>query len=336
VTRKKISIITPAYNEEEGIAACVEEVRRVMTKLGDRYDYEHIVADNCSRDGTVEVLRKLAAEDPKLKVIVNARNFGAERSSFNALRYVTGDAVIGIMADMQEPPSLLFEMVPLWEQGNEVVYGVYKNPNEFFVMRLMRRFYYWLIKKLSNDPLLRDFTGFALLDRVVVDEIVAVDDFSPYIRGLISTIGFRQAPFHYDRSARKTGKSKHGLAFLFDFGINGIISHSMVPIRAATIAGVSLFALSILGLIVVLILRFARPGLQAPGITTVVMLVMFFFGVQLLFLGIMGEYIGAIHSQVRRKPFVVVRETLNMAKEPSLSRGILLASGHEPGQIVEK
>lgn len=315
MTRKKISIITPAYNEEAGIAACCAEVKRVMTELSDRYDYEHIVADNCSEDGTVEVLRKLAEDDPHIKVIMNARNFGAERSSFNALGYVTGDAVIGISADLQEPPALLLEMTKLWEKGNEVVYGVYKNPHEFFVMRAVRRFYYWLIKKLSDDPLLRDFTGFALLDRVVVDEIAAVEDFSPYIRGLISFVGFRQAPFYYDRAARKTGKSKHGLGFLFDFGINGFISHSMVPIRAATIAGIALFALSVLGLLIVLALRFARPGLQAPGVTTIVMVVMFFFGVQLLFFGILGEYIGAIHSQVRRKPFVVVRETLNMNPE---------------------
>lgn len=315
MTRKKISIITPAYNEEDGIAACYEEVKRVMSELSDRYDYEHIVADNSSRDRTVEILRKLAENDPHLKVIVNARNFGAERSSFNALKYVTGDAVIGISADLQEPPALLLQMVDLWEQGNEVVYGVYKNRHEFFVMRMIRRFYYWLVKRLSNDPLLRDFTGFALLDRCVIDEIAAVEDFSPYIRGLISTVGFRQVPFYYDRAPRKTGESKHGLAFLFDFGINGIISHSMVPIRAATIAGIALFALSVAGLIFVLILRFARPGLQAPGITTVVMLAMFFFGVQLVFFGLMGEYIGAIHSQVRRKPFVVVRETLNMDPE---------------------
>jgi polyisoprenyl-phosphate glycosyltransferase len=312
VARKKITILTPAYNEEAGIRACYEEVRRVMDGLAETYDYEHIVADNCSRDRTVEILREIAQTDPRLKVIVNARNFGAERSSFNMLGYASGDAAIGIMADMQEPPSLIPAMAKLWEEGNEVVYGVYRNPHEGFLMRAVRNLYYWLLERLSSDPLLRNFTGFALIDRRVIDEIVAVDDFAPYIRGLIATVGFRQVPFPFDRSPRKTGESKHGLAFLFDFGINGLISHSLVPIRAAAILGTVLFFFSLLVVLVVLVLRFVKPGLQAPGATTIVILVTFFSGIQLLFFGLLGEYIGAIHSQVRRKPFVVVRETINI------------------------
>lgn len=311
--RKKITILTPAYNEEAGIRDCYEEVRRVMKGLEDKYDYEHIVADNCSRDRTVEILRELAKDDPHLKIIVNARNFGAERSSFNMLGYASGDAAIGIMADMQEPPSLIPEMAKIWEEGNEVVYGVYNNPHEMFIMRGLRNLYYWLLERLSSDPLLRNFTGFALIDRRVIDEIVAIDDFAPYIRGLIATVGFRQAPFPFDRAPRKKGESKHGLAFLFDFGINGLVSHSLVPIRAASILGGLLFLLSILIVLVVLVLRFVKPGLQAPGATTIVIIVTFFSGIQLLFFGLLGEYIGAIHGQVRRKPFVVVRETLNIA-----------------------
>jgi NAD(P)-dependent dehydrogenase (short-subunit alcohol dehydrogenase family)/glycosyltransferase involved in cell wall biosynthesis len=313
--KKKISVVTSAYNEEAGIRACVDEVRRVMTSLADTYDYEHVIADNCSLDGTLNVLRDIAKEDPHVKVIANSRNFGAEKSAFNAIKYTTGDAVVGITADMQEPPSLIPKMAELWASGYDVVYGIYKNPHEGLIIRTIRKLYYWLVDKLSTESLPKDFMGFALMDRRVVDEVISVDDYAPYIRGIIATVGFKQIGIRYERGVRKTGDSKHGLAFLFDFGLNGLISHSIVPIRAATTLGFFLFFLSILAIIVVIVLRFVRPGLQAPGITTLVTVVTFFSGVQLLFLGMLGEYIGAIHSQTRRKPFVIVKETLNVAPE---------------------
>lgn len=310
--KKKISVVTSAYNEEAGIRECVTEVRRVMESLGDRYDYEHVIADNCSLDGTLAILREIAKADPRVKVIANSRNFGAEKSAFNAVRFCSGDAVVGITADLQEPPEVIPRMAELWEKGYDVVYGVYKNPHEGLLIAAVRRLYYWLVDKLSTESLPRDFMGFALMDRRVVDEVIAVDDFAPYIRGIIATVGFKQIGIPYERGLRKTGDSKHGLAFLFDFGLNGLISHSIVPIRAATTAGLSLFALSILAIIAVIVLRFVRPGLQAPGITTLVTVVTFFSGVQLLFLGMLGEYVGAIHSQTRRKPFVIVKETINV------------------------
>jgi len=310
--KKKISVITTAYNEEGGIRACIEEVRRVMTTIADQYDYEHIVADNCSKDKTLDILRELAAADPRIKVIANSRNFGAEKSAFNALKFATGDAAVGITADMQEPPTLIPKMAELWEAGNEVVYGIYKNPHEGVTTRSIRKLYYWLVDKLSSETLPRDFTGFSLLDRRVVDEVLAVDDYAPYTRGLIATVGFKQTSFLYERGVRKTGESKHGLSFLFDFGLNGLISHSNVPIRAATFLGLFLFVLSVLAIIVVIALRFLKPGLQAPGITTVVTVIVFFSGIQLLLMGLLGEYVGAIHSQTRRKPFVIVKEAVNV------------------------
>jgi glycosyltransferase involved in cell wall biosynthesis len=326
--KKVISVVTAAYNEEGGIERCYEEVKRVMTSLGDRYDYEHVIADNCSTDRTGEILRRLATKDTRVRVLFNSRNFGAEKSAFNALCHASGDAVVGITADMQEPPSNIPQMVALWEQGYDVVYGVHTNPHEGIVMRLLRKFYYWLVDKLSTETLPRDFMGFALMSRRVVDEVVSVDDHAPYIRGIIATVGFRQIPFHYERAPRQSGESKHGLSFLFDFGINGLISHSVVPIRAATIVGLSLFGISVLAIVVVLALRFLKPALQAPGATTIVILVTFFSGVQLLFFGLLGEYIGAIHAQVRRKPFVIVRETLNFGTPTAGSRRADLSAPH--------
>jgi NAD(P)-dependent dehydrogenase (short-subunit alcohol dehydrogenase family)/glycosyltransferase involved in cell wall biosynthesis len=327
--RKTISVVTSAYNEEAGIERCVREVRSVMESLADDgIDYEHVIADNCSTDDTLAILRRIAGEDPRVKVIANSRNFGAEKSAFNAVKYATGDAVVGITADLQEPPSVIPTMIEHWRKGYEVVYGVYRNPHDGLVIKLVRKLYYWLVDKLSTETLPRDFMGFALMDRRVVDEVVSVDDFAPYIRGIIAMVGFRQIGIAYDRGKRETGTSKHGLAFLFDFGLNGLISHSVVPIRAATIVGLSLFVLSILAIVGVIILRFAAPTVQAPGITTMLTVVTFFSGIQLLFLGTLGEYIGAIHSQTRRKPFVIVRETINVPMDlPARRRRGELAQG---------
>jgi len=204
--KKMISVFTSAFNEEAGIERCYEEVKRVMTSLGPKYDYEHVIADNCSTDKTLEILRKLAADDRRLKVIANSRNFGAEKSAFNALTYTSGDAVVGITADLQEPPSVIPEMTRLWEEGYEVVYGVYSNPHEGLVMRLVRRLYYWLVDKLSTEHLPRDFMGFAMMDRRVVNEVISVEDFAPYIRGIVATVGFRQIALPYERAPRESGE----------------------------------------------------------------------------------------------------------------------------------
>ena len=320
--RKLLTILTPVYNEEANVIRCYEEVKRVIESLGKGYDYEHIFGDNRSVDGTMAILRDLAAKDPRVKVLHYSRNFGAEKSGIALLRHASGDAVIGLVCDLQDPPALFPRMVELWEEGNQVVYGVYKNPAENVVMRGMRSVYYALIDRLSPDPLPRDFTGFALLDRRVLDEVVRVDDHAPYARGLISTVGFRQIALPYTRTTRKAGKSKHGLSFLFDFGINGIVSHSVVPIRVATYVGATLAGGSFLTAFAYAMLKLFRWEIQAPGATSVTVIVLFFAGVQLMFLGVIGEYIGAIHAQVRAKPFVIIDERLNFPPLPARQRPV--------------
>lgn len=316
--RQLFTVITPVYNEELTIRRCYTEVKKVLETLTDRYDYEHIFSDNRSTDATLEILREIAAKDPHVKVLAYSRNFGAEKSGFTAMRHASGDALVGITADLQEPPALIPQMIDLWEQGNKVVYGVYHNPHEGVIMRTIRGIYYWLVDKLSPDKLPHEFTGFALIDRRVIDEVVRVDDYAPYMRGLIATVGFKQIALPYERAQRTAGRSKHGLAFLFDFGINGIISHSVVPIRLATVAGSILSAIAIMLAFAYVIIKLVKWEFQAPGATTTIFFVLFFSGIQLLFLGILGEYIGAIHAQVRRKPFVIVEEKINFE---ALSRG---------------
>ncbi|HLO67896.1 MAG TPA: glycosyltransferase family 2 protein [Holophaga sp.] len=307
----KISIITPVYNEEATVRHCHAEIRRIMTSLGDGYTYEHIFGDNCSRDRTLEILREIAREDPHVKVLAYSRNFGAEKSGVTLLRHASGDAVVGVVADLQEPPELIPRMVELWEQGNDMVLGIYENHSDGWFKKRVRSMYYRLASWVSNEELERNTTGYGLLDRRVVDILADMDDYAPYVRGWLTTMGFRKAWFHYQRRPRTAGESKHGYSFLMDFGLNALISYSILPIRLATYLGLTLSGLSLLLSVVYACIKLWKWNFQAPGATTTIVLVLFFSGIQLLFLGILGEYIGAIHAQVRRKPFCLIRERIN-------------------------
>ena len=293
---------------------CHEKVASVMRSLAPKYEYEHVFADNCSTDRTLAILREIAASDPCVKVLAWSRNFGAERSGFAAMNFSVGDAVVGIPADLQEPPDQIYKFIEKWEEGFEVVYGTYSNPHEARLGRFLRKVYYRVVDRISADPLPHDFSGFALCDRVVIDEVMKLGDLEPYIRGMIATVGFRQIGVAYERQPRRAGRSKHGLAFLLSFATNGIITHSMWPIRIATISGTVLALTSILLAFVYALVKIFNWNIQAPGATSIIVLVLFFFGIQLLFFGIIGEYIGAIHAQVRRnRPFVILREQINVS-----------------------
>ncbi len=313
--KKLISIISPAFNEEGNIRRCHEEVRAVMEPLLDRYDYEHIFGDNCSTDGTLGILRELAAQDPRVKVLTYSRNWGAEKNSLTLIRHTRGDAMIPILSDLQDPPAKIPRFLELWEQGYETVFGVYTNHSDAFLMRSLRRTYYWLVRKLADEELVENHSGFGIYDRKIIDELKQSDDFSPYLRGYIASLGFRQTTEPYVRQKRVAGVPAHNFGGYLDFAINGMVSYSLVPIRLATILGLGLSGLSLLMALAYALIKIFNWNFQAPGATTVVVLVLFFSGVQLSFLGILGEYIGAIHAQVRRKPFVVIREKINFEQD---------------------
>ena len=314
--KKKLTIGTPCYQEELNVRRCYEEVKRVLEPLSDRYEYEHIFGDNGSTDGTLAILREIAAEDPRVKVLAYARNFGVEKSVFTLYRHASGDAVILISCDLQDPPETIREFVARWEEGYEIVSGIYTNRSDSWLFAKIRKLYYVLIQKIANEPLLRDFSGYALLDRKVVDEFAPLQDYSPYTRGLIAATGFRQVTVPYVRYGRERGRSSYNMAAYMGTAINAIISHSIVPIRLATYAGLTLSALSILMAFVYALIKIFKWDFQAPGATTTVVLLLFFSGIQLFFLGVLGEYVGAIHSQVRPKPFVVIREKINFGRRP--------------------
>ncbi len=307
---KKISIITAVLNEEENVREAYEVIRKLFASLP-QYDYEHIFMDNCSTDRTLSILKEIAAVDKRVKILAYSKNFGPVKTEMIGYRHAAGDAVICFDANLKDPPELIPAFIKHWEEGYDVVYGVRNKTHDNFLMLFMRKTFYRICSLLAEEPLPENAGGFRLVDRKVVNELIKVDDFKPYVRGLITSIGFKQLGVEYTRRARRMGRSKSDLRYLIDFAINAFISYSVIPIRFCTYLGITLSTLSILTALGYALMKIIYPRVQAPGIATVIVLIFFFSGIQLFFLGVIGEYIGAIHSQVRKKPFVVIREKIN-------------------------
>jgi glycosyltransferase involved in cell wall biosynthesis len=311
--RKTISIVSPCYNEEENVRACHQAVRDLFAGPLADYDCEHIFADNASSDATPEILREIAAEDPSVKVILNARNFGPFRSMFNALRYATGDAVVVFLAvDLQDPPEMIVEFVKLWESGVEVVAGARVNRQESLLLRVCRGIFYRIVNTLSDIDIPVNVGEFQLIDRKVWQAVIRHNDHYPYVRGIIASVGFRRVIVPYTWKARKMGLSKNNLPRLIDQAMNGIFAFTNAPVRFCTLAGFLLSALCILYAFGSVLAYFLFPGIAPRGTTTLIVSLFFLSGVQLSFLGILGEYVTSIHAQVRRGPIVVERERLNV------------------------
>ena len=310
--RKLISIVTPCYNEADNVEDCHRAIRELFENELAAYDFEHIFSDNASADATPDILRRMAAADRRVKVILNARNFGPFRSDFNAVLSASGDAVLLLFAaDQQDPPEAIPEMVKRWEEGHEVVNGVRANREESLLMRSVRRVYYRLVRRFAEVDIPVDAGEFQLIDRAVANELRKIDDYYPYIRGLVASCGFRRASVSYTWKARRRGLSKNRLYHLFDQGLNGLISFTNLPMRLCLLIGLLIAILSATLAVVNSIINLLHHGLAPPGIPTLIAAVFFFGGVQLAFLGVLGEYISAIHSQVRRRPLVVERERIN-------------------------
>lgn len=310
--KKLISIVTGVFNEEKIIKDVYRGIKSQMSQLKN-YDYEHLILDNCSEDSTLAILKQIAAKDKHVKILSYSRNFGPIKSGFIGLKYASGDAVIYYEANMKDPINLIPTFIKHWESGYELVYGVRQQTSDNYLLGATRRVYYRLVNALSDEELPPYFGGFGLIDRKIVDEVIKVDDYKPYVRGLLATVGFRHKRVNYIRGQRPGGKgvSKSNFGYLIDFAINGLISYSIKPIRIMTYLGLGLSSVSIISATLYLILKLMYWKVTVPGITGVIFLVLFFSGVQLFFLGIIGEYVGAIHSQVRKKPFVVIREKIN-------------------------
>jgi len=314
--RRVISIVAPCFNEADNVRPCYEAVRRLFEERLPAYDFEIIFADNASTDGTQAVLRELAAADPRVKVILNSRNYGPFRSSFNALLHASGDACIPMLAvDLQDPPELIPVFVERWEQGFHVVAGRRRTRQEPWVLRSARHLYYRLVTALADVAIPPDVGEYQLIDRVVLDALRRFDDHYPYIRGMIATCGFDVTIVDYEWRARARGVSKNRLYHLVDQGLNGLISFSNAPLRMVTLFGGVIAVLSATWAIVQLLVNLVMyRSLVAPGIATLIVALFFFSGVQLMVLGLIGEYVGSIHAQVRRRPLVIERETINLGE----------------------
>jgi glycosyltransferase involved in cell wall biosynthesis len=315
----RISIISPCYNEEENVQACYDAVFALFAPGGPlaRHQREHIFSDNASQDGTVEILRRLAAKDPAVKVILNARNFGPFRSNFNALRYATGDAILVFLpVDLQDPPELIPEMISHWENGIEIVAGARANREETLALRTCRRVFYRLVNILSDFEIPENVGEFQLIDRKVWEVVVSHHDHYPYLRGIIASAGFRRLILPYTWKARKRGISKNNALRLIDQALNGIFSFTAVPMRIGSLLGFVLASLALLYAVFTLLLTLLHIGQAPAGTQTIIVALFFFSGVQLMFIGMLGEYITAIHAQVRRGPIVVERERINIGEKP--------------------
>jgi len=308
--KKLISIVTPCYNEELNVNSIYNAVKGVFDQLP-QYRYEHIFIDNNSRDNTVALLRKICETDKNAKIILNSRNFGWIRSPYHAILQTTGDATILIVADLQDPPDMIAKFLQKWEEGFKVVIGVKTQAEESNLMYMVRGAIYTLVNRLSDTELIKNYTGFGLYDRAVVDILKTIDDPYPYFRGLISDIGFDIYRIPYNQPTRKRGFSSSNFYSLYDIGMLGITNHSKVPLRIATFIGFSMSILSLFIAFVYFVYKLVRWDWFSAGQAPLVIGLFFFSSVQLFFIGIVGEYIGSIHTQVLKRPLVIEKERVN-------------------------
>lgn len=308
---KKISLVTPCFNEERGIRECYDACRQIMQEDLANYAYEHIFIDNCSTDRTVEILKDIAAADKRVKIIVNARNFGPQRSPYHGLLQTDGDIVTPILADLQTPPSILPSMVLKWEEGFKIVVAVRRSSPERGLMALARRGFYSVIKRISKIEQIPNYIGFGLYDRAVIEVLRSLNEPDPYFRGLIPEIGLPRAVVEYDQPARAHGESKNSLIDLIDLALLGVTTYSKAPMRMLTVTGFVVAAFSLVAGVVYFCLKLMLWNHVPFGITPILLVTLFFGSTQLLALGLLGEYVGLLLQYARRFPLVIEKERIN-------------------------
>ncbi|MBV5328692.1 MAG: glycosyltransferase family 2 protein [Chlorobium sp.] len=308
--RQLLSIVTPCYNEEENVEELYTQVKAAIAGLT-KYDFELIFIDNDSKDGTVARLKQLAASDPMVKIIVNTRNFGHIRSPYYGILQSSGEATIYLASDLQDPPELIPEFIRYWEKGYKLVMATKPVSKGTTWVHALRKAYYRFLDGISDISLVADSTGFGLYDREVLDHVRKVDDPYPFLRGLICELGYEIKTIPFAQPRRLRGISKNNFYTLYDIAMLGIVSHSKVPIRIAAFAGFALGGISVIVAIVYLILKILFWNSFPLGMAPVVIGLFFLLGIQMMFIGILGEYIGSIHTYIQRRPVVVEKERIN-------------------------
>jgi len=334
---KTISVVTPCFNEELNVRDCYETVRALFETELAGYRREHIFCDNASTDQTLHILKEIVGSDKTVKVIVNARNFGPLKNTYNGVMASSGDAVLLFLpADMQDPPELLPQFVKRWEDGYEIVFGIRATREEGWFIRNLRQIYYRVLTRFSEVKVPPGVGDFQLVDRRVVEAMRRVRDGYPFMRMMTFECGGRAIGVPYTWRGRKKGRSKNRMSALIDQAINGLVSFTAAPLRLGLLVGFLLSVLSIGYAIVNLLLGLILyRRIAEPGIITIIVALFFFGGVQLLFMGMIGEYVLAIYGQVRAKPVVFERERINFATAPRQPQEPPSDSGSAPA-ILER
>jgi len=305
-----ISVVTPCYNEEDNILDIYQTVKNIFNNIH-KYQYEHIFIDNSSSDNSISLLKEIAHVDPNVKLIINSRNFGWIRSPFYGLLQASGDAIIYMAADFQDPPNLINKFIKKWEDGFKIVIGTKSESEESFFKFFIRRFYYKFADKISDLKLLKNFTGFGLYDKSVIQIMRQFNDPYPYLRGMISEVGFDVAEIEFKQPKRKKGLSSGTFFRLYDVAMLGITTHSKLPLRILSLVGFSLAFISLLISIIYIIAKLLFWSMFPLGFAPILIGSFFFFSMQMFFVGLLGEYIASIHHQVLKRPLVIEKERIN-------------------------
>lgn len=312
---KKISVTIPSYNEEKSVRVMYERLTKVFAEQLPQYDYEIIFVDDCSLDNTREEVRKLCAEDKRVKAVFNARNFGFNRNVFESLLYGDGDAVFMVFGDLQDPPEMLPQFVTEWEAGHKVVVGQKTHSAESKLMYALRSLYYGVIGKLSDSKQIQHFNGYGLYDKAFIDVMRQIDDPNPYLKGLVSEFGMDIKVIQYEQAESLRGKSGFNFMKYYDVAMLGITSYTKILMRIATFIGAALGIFSMLLAVFVLVSKLLNWNAYPYGSATILIGVFFIGAVQLFFMGILGEYILSINTRSMHRPRVVVGERINFDGE---------------------
>ena len=308
---KKISILIPCYNEVENVVPMSEAVQQIMREQLSKYDYELIFIDNCSKDGTRERLRDICRLNPKVKAILNAKNFGQFNSPYYGLCQTSGDCAISMCADFQDPVEMIPRFVEEWEKGSKIVCGIKATSRENKIIRAFRTLYYKMIKKFSDVEQIEHFTGFGLYDKSFIDTLRDLHDPTPFLRGIVAELGPERKEIPYEQQRRRAGKTHNNFFTLYDAAMLSFTSYTKIGLRLALFGGFLLAALSILAAIVYLILKLVWWDTFSAGSTPILLAVLVLGSVQLFFIGLVGEYVMSMNLRIMNRPLVVEEERIN-------------------------
>jgi dolichol-phosphate mannosyltransferase len=310
MNKKIITIVSPTYNEEGNVLLFYSRVNEIIKNISN-YQFEFLFIDNASTDETANILKDLAKQDKKIKVILNTRNFGHIRSPYWGIIQSQGDATIYLASDLQDPPELIPKFIDAWESGFKVVLGVKPESKLNFINHQLRKAYYLFLNKISNVSIVRNSTGFGLYDREVLNEVRKINDPYPFLRGIIAELGYEVKQILFLQELRNAGHTKNNFYTLYDIGMLGIISHSITPIRMASLVGFLVGSLSFIFALIFTILKLIYWDSFPLGISPIIIGMFFMFGLILFFIGFLGEYIGSIHTYIQKRPIVVEKERIN-------------------------